>query len=92
MRDESYELAEAGKQGNLICNFTTYHVGEHEGTVYELRECPKDDSIYVVWWDKEVLGVGRNNFVSYTKRDTEENFADKIWTVVGNKCKRAIFK
>ena len=90
--EKTYNNAKAGKKGNLICNFKTIFDSDVVD-VYELRECPYDSSIYVVWWDESVLGVGRDNFTTYEKYEVEAYFAEEnSWKVVGNKCKRAIFK
>lgn len=83
--------ARAGKKGNLICNFKTIFDNDVV-EVYELRECPFDSSVYVVWWDESLYGVGRDYFTTYEKYQVEGYFEEGSWKVVGNKCKRAIFK
>lgn len=88
--EKTYNNAKAGKKGNHICNFNVIF---DEGLVtYELRECPYDNNIYVIWWDESVLGVGQDNFTTYEKYEVEAYFEEGSWNVLGNKCKRAIFK
>lgn len=103
----SESLAKKGKKGNLICKFSLVWtedeitLGDIDDAVYELRECPEDKNVYVVWWDwteeeiksmKEDYGCTLNDFQVYRKKEVEEQFKERFWKVLGNKCKRSIFK
>lgn len=90
-KEKSLNLAKKGKKGNLICKFTC--VGSDD--LFELRECPVNKDIYMVWWEwseKEKESSHLDNFSFHSRIRVEELFEEDSWSVFGKKCKRSIFK